>query len=35
MLMSTNGKKNENEVKLNQASSDNYSPEIETSIWYN
>ena len=33
--MSTKGNKNEEELKLDSRIADSYSPEIETSIWYN
>lgn len=33
--MSTKGKENEDELRLDSVTADNYSPEIETSIWYN
>ena len=35
LLMSTKVKNNENRMKLDKKSDDNYSPELETSIWYN
>jgi hypothetical protein len=35
MLMSTNGNRKEKELKLNGKKSEGYSPEMETSIWYN
>ena len=33
--MSTNSKRTDEEVKLERKNKENYSPEIETSIWYN
>ena len=35
LLMSTTSERNEEEMKLNAQSADSYSPETETSIWYN
>ena len=34
-LMSTKTKLNKEELKLNLQPDDDYSPEVETSIWYN
>jgi len=33
--MSTNAKHTEEEVKLDTSVAEGYSPEVETSIWYN
>ena len=33
--MSTKTKRNEEEVKLDTSVVDNYSPELDSSIWYN
>lgn len=33
--MSTKTKLNEEEMNINLQPDDNYSPEVETSIWYN
>lgn len=35
LLMSTTTERNEEEMKLDAQSADSYSPETETSIWYN
>ena len=35
LLMSTTTERNEEEMKLNAQLVDSYSPETETSIWYN
>lgn len=35
LLMSTTTDRNEEEMKLDAQSADSYSPETETSIWYN
>ena len=35
MLMSTKTKREEEELKLDSQAAESYSPEVETSIWYN
>ena len=35
LLMSTTTERKEEEMKLNAQSAESYSPETETSIWYN
>lgn len=34
-LMSTTKERNDDELKLDAMASESYSPEMETSIWYN